>query len=679
MEQKDDNLEQRLRELGNIPVPDSLLKNIQTRLGQLTPEWAARQHQLGRESRDLGKRDGGKNLVMAIAHFQNALHVYTPEVYPLERVKVLYDFGCTYRDLSDLPGKDRLANLDGAVTRYNEALNLVRERHLEYELITELDQAISECYRQRIQELKRCADLAKASADVLRLGGQLDAARDNYDQALRLYRLVESHLDEAIVLKDLGDVQCSLQNMDVAMQYYQQALTCFKQMNHGYDVAAVLQAMGNVARFRHEDMLAEQYYNEALDLCRKVGDRFSEALVLASMGKEAALFHKVGGTDVSCMEGMASKGHPVAALAGSLDAVPKKPTPTLGGQEYILPSKKPEGIHRSLSVPWRLAIAGIVVIVVGVILGLPTFQRAEAAPLSLRQSLKIPRSGATWVHAVSWSPNGKYIAVLWDDSTMQVLDAETQKEIFSRNVGWGYGLSWSPDSQSLASIGEADNTIQIWNISTRQSRTYTKHTALVEAIAWSPDGNSIASASDDGTVQIWNADSMEQLISSQYPGSQVNAIAWSPDGKFLVSGDNDGRVWTWDARTGKHLESDMGHTGPITSVSWSSDGHSIASSSYDGTVRIWNVTTGASDLILLPSNGSPVFATIWSPQSSNYLALTCYDGSVQVWNIMYQQGEEVATYGKGLPNGVFTISWSPQGNQLVTGGPGKILAFKLGN
>lgn len=170
---------------------------------------------------------------------------------------------------------------------------------------------------------------------------------------------------------------------------------------------------------------------------------------------------------------------------------------------------------------------------------------------------------------------------------------------------------------------------------------------------------------------------MEQIISSRYPlSSQVNEIAWSPNGNFLVSGDDDGHVWKWDAHTGKHLESDRDHKGAITSVSWSSDGHSIASSSYDGTVQVWNGRTGAPDLILRPSNDSPVFAAIWSPGPGKYLALTCYDGSVQVRN---QQGNEVATYGEGQPNGVFTISWSPQENQLVTGGQGKILAFKLGN
>jgi ABC-type branched-subunit amino acid transport system substrate-binding protein/tetratricopeptide (TPR) repeat protein len=202
-----------------------------------------------------------------------------------------------------------LTNLEAAVTCYKKALDVVREHHLADKWIAKLDQAISECYQQRIQELKYCADIAKNNGDYNLLTDQLASALDNYVQALDLYRLVESRLDEAIVLNDIGSIQCSLQNRDAAMEYYQQALTCFKQMNHRHNVGTVLQAMGDVARSRHEKALAERYYNEALDLFRQVGDRFSEASVLAAMGKEVPLYRKVGEANLSHIEGMDSRSH----------------------------------------------------------------------------------------------------------------------------------------------------------------------------------------------------------------------------------------------------------------------------------------------------------------------------------------------------------------------------------
>lgn len=311
MTQQPDDLERQLHELENIPVPGSLLQNIQARIGQLTPEWGARQYQLGRERRLLCEGDRGKHLVMAIGHFQNALHVYTTEAFPLLRVKVLYDAGGAYRDLSDLPERDRLIALEKAVTQYKEARNIVsehvvKERRLADTWRAKLDQAISECYQQRIQELKHRADVVKAVADVLlHLKDQRVDALANYKQALHLYRLVESRLDEAIMLKEIGDIYCSLEYMDEAIQHYEQALACFEQMDHRHDVATVLQAMGDMAQARHDDAAARQYYQRALDLFVQVGDGFSEAAMLAAMGtqvKEVDLYRKVGEANLSYIE-----------------------------------------------------------------------------------------------------------------------------------------------------------------------------------------------------------------------------------------------------------------------------------------------------------------------------------------------------------------------------------------
>jgi ABC-type branched-subunit amino acid transport system substrate-binding protein len=300
-----DTWEKQLRELGNVPVPDVLLKNIQARLGQLTPQWAGRQYYLGRQLHHRNKEAYEQRLLMALGHFQNALHVYTAEAFPSQRVKVLCASGRAYRELGDLSEKDRLTYLARAVTCYKEARQIEGVLRLSSRLLARLDQVIRACYQQRIQELKHCADVEKTMADFLRLTDQRVSALANYHQALRLYRLVESRLDEAIVLKDLGDVHASLQRLDAAMQHYHQALACFRQMDHRHDVATVLQAMGDAALSRHEEAGAEGYYREALALFRQVGDNFSEAAVRTSLGmqvEEVDLYRKVGETNISHMQ-----------------------------------------------------------------------------------------------------------------------------------------------------------------------------------------------------------------------------------------------------------------------------------------------------------------------------------------------------------------------------------------
>jgi WD40 repeat protein len=312
---------------------------------------------------------------------------------------------------------------------------------------------------------------------------------------------------------------------------------------------------------------------------------------------------------------------------------------------------------------------------------------AAASPLSLQKVLEKPRPGATSVHTVAWSPDGLYIGVLWDDSTLLVLDARSPShEIFSEEVGWGNSLAWSPDSRLLALTGEDGNTVEIWSIFTRSRWQYHGHASQITAIAWSPDqaADLVASASSDGSVQVWNART-ETLIFGFQDGTAgsdgVTTLAWSPDGGRLVLGDSNGHIQVWDISTRKYVRGYPGHTGAITSLSWSSDGASIVSASYDGTTRIWNVKTDDSDS-LVPCHDAPVFAAFWAPHNSAYLGIACYGSLVQIMSITYQQGrimsQTVAVYQEqDHANGVFTIAWSPQGNQLIVGGSGSIFAVTL--
>lgn len=310
-------------------------------------------------------------------------------------------------------------------------------------------------------------------------------------------------------------------------------------------------------------------------------------------------------------------------------------------------------------------------------------------PLAMHRTLTAPLLGATWVHTVAWSPNGLYIGVLWDNSTLQVLDANGSVRIFSTEVGWGNGLAWSPDSQLIAATGRTGNTVGIWSITTSAQWLYTEHTSLVTAIAWSPDRTHdlIASASNDGNVRIWNAHTRKTFFSFPDTTAGLNgitALAWSHDGQRLVLGDSNGHIQVWDVFAKKHIRDYSDHIkGGITSVSWSFNDVSIVSASNDGTARIWDVKKGAVDLSISPcSNMGPVLAAFWNPRNSTYLGLACYDGSVQIWRIAHQKdyvvSGEIEKYSQQDPTiGIFTISWSPLGDQLIAGGPGNIFGVAL--
>ncbi len=66
-------------------------------------------------------------------------------------------------------------------------------------------------------------------------------------------------------------------------------------------------------------------------------------------------------------------------------------------------------------------------------------------------------------------------------------------------------VTWSPDGKYIASVSN-DSTVPVWDASNGHILlTYRGHAHNVNIAAWSPDGKRIASGSFDNTVRVWQA------------------------------------------------------------------------------------------------------------------------------------------------------------------------------
>ena len=121
--------------------------------------------------------------------------------------------------------------------------------------------------------------------------------------------------------------------------------------------------------------------------------------------------------------------------------------------------------------------------------------------------------------------------------------------------------------------------------------TYHAHASQIASVTWSPDSEHIASGGDDKVVQIWDATTGRSIFTCRGHTARINAVAWSPDGQSIVSAGDDRALQIWDIKTGKSTpiyRIDAGWWAWVRTVSWSPDGKYIASGDDDKVVQIVN-------------------------------------------------------------------------------------------
>lgn len=218
-------------------------------------------------------------------------------------------------------------------------------------------------------------------------------------------------------------------------------------------------------------------------------------------------------------------------------------------------------------------------------------------------SQKTPTFAWSHMHGqAAWSPDGKYIAALSQDSSdmpaIVILDALSGL-IISPLLSIQSplkALAWSPQSNQIAaSYGASTLPIQIWDIpgASAPVRSIGPNNFAdlqdIRSLTWSPDGSSISGGDMHGLIETFSvADgSLNDQFSVQQP---VYALAWSPyhsggasaadaSGIITVSVLGDGRK---TITTGNQ---------PLFSFSWSPDGTALVASGADTIVGIWQTPT----------------------------------------------------------------------------------------
>ncbi len=186
----------------------------------------------------------------------------------------------------------------------------------------------------------------------------------------------------------------------------------------------------------------------------------------------------------------------------------------------------------------------------------------------------------------SWSPNGKWLAVGYDDHAIRIWDPFTVRclAVLKKHSDSIKCLNWAPDSSSIVS-GSDDNSIIIWSgktITQLKPKTIFKNKEPINTVIWLKN-NTIISGGDDGSLVFMRGDGFKNIIIKKEHSQRVYSL--TAYGNYVISGGNDDYIILWNLKNNYFHKYNSGHLLPIRTVCWSNNGKAIISSSNDGTIK----------------------------------------------------------------------------------------------
>jgi WD40 repeat protein len=232
------------------------------------------------------------------------------------------------------------------------------------------------------------------------------------------------------------------------------------------------------------------------------------------------------------------------------------------------------------------------------------------------------------------SPNGETIATGSGsgDRCVRLWDVETRKVIskWTGHTSVVCALCWSADGERVVS-GSWDGTARVWDVNTGKTLlTIEVRNYWTQAVVYSPDSSKLATGGQEDTaIKIWNAKTGEFLNTLSHD-QIVCSLTWTSDGKKLISGST-GPIRIFDTDTWQQITTLEGHTHAVSTISLSQNNRLLASVSRDKIARLWNLDTNLPVGPLL-QHKEVLRSAALSPDGK-VLVTGCQDGNAYTWDV----------------------------------------------
>jgi WD40 repeat protein len=287
-----------------------------------------------------------------------------------------------------------------------------------------------------------------------------------------------------------------------------------------------------------------------------------------------------------------------------------------------------------------------------------------------------------WMAGIVFAPNGKTLALaraslpesedfnpvhsvgLWDVTTGKLIRQFAKSPVpVGELPRMRGGLALTSDGRQLAAITLKGKTIHLWEVATGKELWHWKTNQVITSIAFSPDDEILAAGDNQGKIHLLTRRGKERgWIKAHKEG--VSCLAFAPNGKTLASGGGyDPVLRLWDLATGKELLPRVGHQNWINGLTLTPDGKQLVTRSRDNTLRVWDPVT-SKQIQKWTGKSNQVSSVACTPDGQT-LAVGGSLGTIQLLNL--KTGAEHQLTLREKESEVNALAFSPDAKLLASG------------